>query len=467
MKTRGIFLVSILCAVLVSGCSLAPPHVKPSSPVPGEWAMGDNSGGQAWETEDLAWEAFILDGELRSLVDRALVGNRNLRQVILNIKALEAQYRIQHADVLPSLALGATGERKRVSGDYAEDGNAETSSAYQVGLTMNAFELDFWGRVKNLSDAALEEYLASREGTRNARIALVSQVAQAYMTRVGAAEQYELIAKTLAARDASLNLMIQKRDSGAASDLDVEEARSLLAQARADLEAMSRALNQADNKLMLLVGSASPLEIKGGDHPRMVADVTPGLSSQLLLRRPDIQAAEHRLKSRNAQVGAARAAFFPAVSLTGLGGSASTELSGLFGSGTFAWQFIPRISLPIFNSGRNRSNLDLAKVRKDVAVAAYEERIQIAFKEVADALVARDTLGREEEYRRQLADSSTRSLALARVRYEQGVDSHLRYLDAQRNDFANQIRLIQTRTQSRMARVQVFTALGGGWPATS
>ncbi|MBJ7548260.1 efflux transporter outer membrane subunit, partial [Pseudomonas sp. OA3] len=345
-------------------------------------------------------------------------------------------------------------------------GRSEVTSVYQVGLGLAEYEVDLFGRVRNLSESALETYLATEEATRATQISLIAEVIQAYLTRDGALRRKALVEQTLDSRLASLELVSRRREVGAATALDYQEAVGLAEQAKAERESTERQLRQADNALALLLGTPDAgrlLPSTPRDELMVLQDIAPGTSSELIERRPDILASEHRLKARNADIGAARAAFFPRITLTGSVGSSSTELSGLFEGGSRAWSFAPTLSLPIFAGGRNRANLDLAEVRQDAAVADYEGTIQTAFREVADALAATDTLRREETARRALAESSRAAEALAEARYRGGVDDHLRYLDAQRSSFNDQTTLIQISTDRQLALADLFRALGGGW----
>ncbi|EUB74184.1 RND efflux system, outer membrane lipoprotein, NodT family [Pseudomonas sp. GM41(2012)] len=457
-------------SVVLGGCSLAPDYHRPASPVAMQWsdASQQKTGTAVVDADALNWQAFIIDPQLRRAVTAALDNNRSLRQALLDIDAARAQYRIQRADRVPSLNATASGNRQRLPGDLSTTNNPQVNSTYQVGLGMSEFELDLFGRVRNLSDAALEQYLATAEATRGTQIALVAEVTQAYLTRDGAQRRLALTRQTLETRKASLELITQRRKAGTATALDYQEALGLTEQARADLESTDRQLRQAGHTLQLLIGTQdaeSYLPATPQDELLLVQDIEPGTSSTLIERRPDILASEHRLKARNADIGAARAAFFPRLSLTGSFGSSSKELSGLFDGGSNAWTFAPSLSLPIFAGGRNRAGLDLAKVRKDSAVANYEDTIQSAFREVADSLAATDTLRREEVARQALADSSQEALKLAKARYEGGVDTHLRYLDAQRSAFSDQSTLIQVSTERQIALTNLFKSLGGGWRA--
>ncbi|MDH1867134.1 efflux transporter outer membrane subunit [Pseudomonas chengduensis] len=450
-------------AIALGGCSLAPTYERPAAPVAADWQVANANGTNA---QALDWQTFIVDADLRRAVDTALNNNRSLRQALLDIEAARAQYRIQRADRLPSINANATGNRQRVPADQSQTGRSEVASVYQVGLGLAEYEVDLFGRVRNLSEAALETYLATEEATRATQISLIAEVIQAYLTRDGALRRQVLVEQTLESRLASLELVSKRREVGAATALDYQEAVGLAEQAKAERESTERQLRQADNALALLLGTPDAgqfLPSTPRDELMVLQDIAPGTSSELIERRPDILASEHRLKARNADIGAARAAFFPRITLTGSVGSSSTELSGLFEGGSRAWSFAPTLSLPIFAGGRNRANLDLAEVRQDAAVANYEGTIQTAFREVADALAATDTLRREETARRALAESSRAAEALAEARYRGGVDDHLRYLDAQRSSFNDQTTLIQISTDRQLALADLFRALGGGW----
>ncbi|WP_275547383.1 MULTISPECIES: efflux transporter outer membrane subunit [unclassified Pseudomonas] len=450
-------------AIALGGCSLAPTYERPEAPVAASWQEADANGASA---QALDWQTFIVDADLRRAVDTALNNNRSLRQALLDIEAARAQYRIQRADRLPSINANASGNRQRLPADQSQTGRSEVTSVYQVGLGLAEYEVDLFGRVRNLSEAALETYLATEQATRATQISLIAEVIQAYLTRDGALRRKALVEQTLDSRLASLELVSRRREAGTATALDYQEALGLAEQARAERESTERQLRQADNALVLLLGTPDAgglLPSAPHDELMLLQDIAPGTSSELIERRPDILASEHRLKARNADIGAARAAFFPRISLTGSLGSSSTELSGLFEGGSRAWSFAPTLSLPIFAGGRNRANLDLAEVRQDAGVADYEGTIQTAFREVADALAATDTLRREEAARRALAESSRAAEALAEARYKGGVDDHLRYLDAQRSSFNDQNTLIRISTDRQLALADLFRALGGGW----
>jgi len=458
---------ALVLAAALAGCSMAPVYERPASPVSEHWGNATTGSGRS-AAATLDWQSFVTDDALRKLVELALENNRDLRQSLLNIEAARAQYQITRADRLPTLDAQGTGTRQRVPGDLNTTGTSGVQSSYQAGVGLTAFEIDLFGRVRSLSDAALQEFLATEATARSAQISLVAEVIQAYVARDSAQRRLDVTRQTLASREASLELIVKRRQAGTATALDYQEALGLTEQSRAELERMDREVRQAGNALGLLVGvrDLSPyLPARTADAPMLVQEIAAGAPSDLLENRPDILAAERQLQARNASIGAARAAFFPSISLTGLFGSSSADLSGLFDSGQRAWSFTPQITLPIFAGGRNIANLDLATVRKDIAVAEYEKTIQTAFREVSDALVATETLRREEASRRALAQSSLVAMRLSEARYRGGVDSHLRYLDAQRSAYTDQIAYIDVSAQRQAALATLFKALGGGWPA--
>ncbi|WP_085583783.1 MULTISPECIES: efflux transporter outer membrane subunit [unclassified Pseudomonas] len=456
---------SLLIALALGGCSMAPTYERPDAPVADHWRGQSAQAGTA--INELSWQTFIVDPQLRGLITTALDNNRSLRQTLLDIEQARAQYRIQRADRVPGLNAGASGNRQRQPADLSNSGRSEVASQYQVGLALPEYELDLFGRVKSLSDSALQEFLATEEAARAARIALIAEVSQAYLVHDGAQRRLTLTQQTLISREYSFALISQRRSVGTASALDYQEALGLVEQSRAEQERNLRQKQQAFNALVLLLGTpdaAKSIPKTAQDSPMLVQDIAPGTPSSLIERRPDILAAEHRLQARNADIGAARAAFFPRITLTGSFGTSSAQMSGLFDGGSRSWSFVPTLSLPLFDGGRNRAGLSLAEARKDSAVAAYEGTIQTAFREVADALSATDTLRREEQAQRALADTSRETLTLAKARYEGGIDSHLRYLDAQRSSFVDESALIEVGTQRQIALVDLFRSLGGGWP---
>lgn len=470
-----------LIALSLGACSLAPVYERPQAPVAAAWkvdgagsprAAADAAPGAAADAApsaaaDIGWRDFYAEPALRRLIDRALEHNRDLRIAILNIEAARAQYGIRRADELPTLGAGASASRQRVPADLSPTGRSTISDRYQVDIGVTGFELDFFGRVRSLSEAALAEYLATEEAARAARIGLVAQVAGGWLAERAAAEQIALLERTIEARQRSYELIRLRHGAGVASELELRQAEGLLEGARAELAEARRARLQARNGLELLVGA--PLadeDLADGvslAQARLQAAPPAGLPSALLERRPDVLAAEQRLRGANASIGAARAAFFPRIALTGALGTASRELSGLFGGGSGIWSFVPQISLPLFDAGRIQSNLDLAEARRNIAVADYERTIQRAFREVADALAARSTIGERLRALQAQVDAAARTLELSELRYRNGVDSQLQWLEAQRSLLGAEQGLLAARAAELANRVELYKALGGGW----
>lgn len=460
----------ISLVVLLAGCSLAPRHEPGQAPIPVSWPTQSEADTQV-ETQGqaLMWTSLVQDQTALELVELALENNRDLRSTLLNIEAARAQYRIQRSERFPSIGVAAEGGRQRMPADLSMPGANAVQSNYTVGLGLSAFEIDLFGRVRNLSESALQAYLATEEAAKATRLSLIGEVLEAYITADSASQRKKLTQETLATRERSLALIEAQRQGGTATALDYQDAVGLTQQARAELERTDRELRQARNALAMIVGnsvSRDAIADRPSTGPIVRGDVRPGLPSDLLQRRPDIRAAERRLLGSNANIGAARAAFFPSISLTGTFGTSSAELSGLFDSGSKSWSFLPQINLPIFNGGQNVANLDLATVRKDIAVSDYEREIQQAFREVADGLDAKETFAREAQARADLANSSTEALRLSEARYRAGVDGFLRYLDTQRSSFADQISLINVNAEQQIATVRLFKALGGDWDQT-
>ncbi|MBF7818290.1 efflux transporter outer membrane subunit [Klebsiella quasivariicola] len=463
-------LTAVMISALLAGCSLTPEYKRPDAPVAKSWSKAEETRSSAGSPESIMnWQSLVRDPDLRALIALSLQENRNLRQTLLNADAMRAQYQIQRADRLPELQIQGNETRQRTPADLTSSGQSGTQGSFQAGVGLTSFELDLFGRVHSLSTSAFEEYLATEYGARSAEITLVSQIIQAYLIRDGAVKRRQLAEQTLKNRVLSLTLISARLRAGTVSVQDYQDALGLAEQAKAVLAGAERESVQATNALVLLSGTPDIdhfLNSNASDRPLIEQNIAPGVPSDLLTGRPDIIAAEHRLIARNADIGAARAAFFPRISLTGTAGVSSTELNNLFGAGQGMWTFIPQISLPLFSGGRNKANLDLATVRKDAAVAAYEQTIQTAFREVSDALTAKDTLYKEEVARRALVESDNKALTIARARYTAGVDDYLRYLQSERNTFANELELISTATERQRAIVDLFTALGGGWQET-
>ena len=462
-------LVSIAVAtLLLSGCSLIPDYQQPPAPIASQWPQG-----QAYapaEAADIAtaeqgWRQFFRDQALQQLIETALLNNRDLRVAALNIEAYRAQYRIQRADLLPAVSADGSGSRQRLPADVAPTGRAGISSQYSATLGVSAYELDLFGRVRSLSQQALETYLSSEEARRSTQISLVASVANAYLTWQADQALLQLTEDTLGTFEESYRLTRRSSEIGVASALDLSQSRTSVEAARVKLAQYQRLVAQDRNGLALLLGSGLPADLPTSQplDAELLSQVPAGLPSDLLQRRPDILEAEHLLKAANANIGAARAAFFPSISLTANAGSLSPDLSGLFGGGSGTWLFQPQISLPIFNAGSLRASLDYSKIQKDIGVARYEQSIQTAFQEVADGLAARQTYQRQLQAQRDLVEANQDYYRLAERRYRIGIDSNLTFLDAQRSLFSAQQALITDRLAQLTSEVNLYKALGGGW----
>lgn len=456
MLTLRLSLLSI--AVLMGGCSLIPEYQRPASPTAAQYPTATQA---ATSSED--WRTLFTDPALQQLIESALVNNRDLRVAALNVEAFQAQYRIQRADLFPAVSANANELRQRMPPSVTQ-GKALINSTYSANLGISAYELDFFGRVRSLSEQALQTWLSTEEARRSAELSLVANVANAYLTWRADQELLELTRDTLAADEQSLHLTTRNREAGKSSALEQAQAKTSVDSSRANLARYQRQVAQDLNSLTLLVGAPVPDALPGRPLASdLVQQLPAGLPSDLLQRRPDILQAEYKLKAANANIGAARAAFFPSVSLTANAGTSSRDLSGLFAGGSGAWTFQPQISLPIFNAGSLRASLDYSKLQKDVAVAEYEKSIQTAFQEVADGLAARSTYQQQLQAQRDLVAATQTYYNLAQNRYQNGVDSSLTFLDAQRSLFSSQQGLITDRLAQLVAEVNLYTALGGGW----
>ncbi|MGC3999469.1 MAG: efflux transporter outer membrane subunit [Anaeromyxobacter sp.] len=417
-----------------AGCSLAPRYQRPELPVATAWPVKDAAGAGAAAGE-LGWRDVFGDPRLQALVAMALENNRDLRVATLNVELARAQYRIQRAPLFPE-ASGQGGFTRAHAGEEASTtGRAYTANTWSASLGLS-WELDLFGRVRSLSEAAVEEYLATDEARRSAQLALVAEVATQYLAVRAGDDQVALARQTLQAVQASQALVQRIYQGGQVSELDVRIAEAQVATARFNLSVAERTRNQAQEALVLLVGSPLPEGLPEPlplDAQPLVAELPAGLPSEVLQRRPDVLSAEHQLRAANASIGAARAAFFPTVTLTGSAGSLSPELSGLFGAGTGTWSFAPRLTLPIFQGGALRAGLDVAQVRRSIQVASYERAIQVAFREVADALESRGALEEQLAAGQARVSAEERRFHLADLRYRKGVDSYLAVLTAQRD----------------------------------
>ncbi|AVO54492.1 efflux transporter outer membrane subunit [Ectopseudomonas mendocina] len=462
------FLIIVLVGCL-SACSLTPKLEHSTSPVPASFP----DMGHALMAQDgvvpasaMGWRTMFADPQLQRLIELALVHNRDLRLAALNVEAARSMFNIQESTRLPSVSLDAshTRERALAQGNSGES-RREVNRQVALNVGTSAFELDLFGRVRSLSDAALARYLASEQGRDAAQITLVGAVAEAYFAQRLADEQLQLAERTRGDWQQSLELARLLKQSEQNSSLDVAQAEGQVALAEADLEARRRALAQADNALQLLVGSELPGDLPAGlplERQPVIAQLPAGLPADLLLNRPDLRQAEQMLVAANADIGAARAAFFPQISLTASFGYASTSLGGLFDPSRQVWRFTPQISQPLFQAGRLRAELRLAKVRKSEAVAQYERAIQTAFREVADALAGTATFDRQIEAQLRAVTAAERRLELSDLRYRAGIDGRLELLDAQRQLQAARQALLELRRAEIANRVALFKSLGGG-----
>ena len=471
-------IVACAVAAVLGACTLEPKYQRPPPPVPA--VEPGAQGGTA--AADIGWREFFPDPQLQQLIVLALTNNRDLRVAALNVESAQAQYRIQRADLFPTISASAseqvehfpTGVLAASGGTTAGGGvgspvgtgtGGSTIRFYNVGIGFTSYELDFFGRIRSLNHAALQQYFSSAETRRSAQLTLVAEVATAYLTILADQTLLDITRDTLKSQSESYALTQRLFEAGTSTELAVRQAESTVDAARANLALYTRQLAQDRNALQLLLGTQIPegIDTSGGlDRGAAVADLEEGIPSDVLVRRPDVLAAEHQLQAASARIGAARAAFLPAVTLTGNFGTASTQLSGLFKGGSQAWTFSPQISVPIFAGGANVANLQASKLARDTAIAQYEKAIQTAFREVADGLAARSTLDDQLAAQQALVTASAQAYRLADMRFRGGVDSYLSALDAQRTLYTAQQQLQSVRLTRLQNLVTLYKALGGG-----
>jgi multidrug efflux system outer membrane protein len=470
-------LLAAAVVTLLGACTLEPHYHRPPAPVPAF------QGGTADDTAaaDIGWREFFPDPQLQELIALALTNNRDLRVAALNVQSAQAQYRIQRASLFPTVDASAVEQVQHIppsvlaaefptgaaggAGASGLPSNGITLHTYDVGVGFTSYELDFFGRIRSLSHAALQQYFSSGETRRSAQLTLVAEVATAYVTVLADQTLLDITRDTLKSQQESYALTQKQFNGGTTTELALRQAETTVDAARANLALYNRQLAQDRDALQLLLGAPIPdsMDVSGGlDRGNMVAELEEGIPSDVLVRRPDVLAAEHQLMAANAEIGAARAAFLPAISLTGNFGTESTQLSGLFKGGSRAWTFSPQISVPIFAGGANVANLEATKLSRDTAVAQYEKAIQTGFREVADALTARGTLDEQLAAQQALVTASTVAYRLADMRYRGGVDSYLSALDAQRTLYGAQQQLQTVRLTRLQNLVTLYKALGGG-----
>jgi NodT family efflux transporter outer membrane factor (OMF) lipoprotein len=450
-------LLGVATAALVSACSLIPNFERPPAPVAAAWpgAGGAGAGAGSTAAADLAWADYLADARLRALVGAALQNNRDLRVAVLNVEQVRGLYGVQRADRLPSVGIGVNGSR-------TPTGTGGIVSVYSAGLTVSAFELDLFGRVRSLSEAALARYFASDEGRRAAQMSLIAAVANADLALRADDELLQITQRTLASRGEGMKLVRLRFDNGVTAEPDLRGAESLVAAAQANVLALQRQRSQDLNALVLLLGQPLPLDLPAAPQLDKLAfaELPAGLPSEVLLQRPDVRQAEQQLIAANANIGAARAAFFPRITLTGSVGVASSSLGSLFENN--AWTFAPQLLQPLFDAGRNQANLASARAGREIAVAQYEKAIQAAFREVADALAGRATLTEQLAAQRAQAAAETRRLALADLLYQAGAASQLDRLDAERSALAARQAVVQLDLARLQNAVLLYRVLGGG-----
>ena len=478
---------AILLLIDSGGCTMEPSYRRPDAPVTEAWPPDSSAGasggaiarhGAARAAADIGWRDFFIDARLQTLIELALQHNPDARIAALNIAAARAQYRIQRADLFPSIAAtgleqveqyppGVLGIAAASSGNIA--GSSSTNSTFRyfdTGIGFTSYEIDLFGRLRSLNHQRLQQYFGFVETRRSTQITLVAEVANAYLTLLADQELLRITAESVGSQQDSYRLTQQSYEGGIATALDLRQAETSVDTARANLAQYARQVAQDKNALVVLLGTPLPADLPPGvglDEQQLLADLPAGMPSDLLVRRPDILAAEHNLIAANASIGAARAAFFPSITLTGNYGTASTQLSGLFDHGSTAWTFSPQISLPIFAAGANIAALDLAKVQKNVLVIQYEQAIQNGFREVADSLAGRATLDSQVAADQLLVDATSESFRLANMRFTGGVDNYLAVLDSQRSLYTAQQALIDVKLARLQNLVTLYKALGGGW----
>jgi multidrug efflux system outer membrane protein len=464
-----ILLVAAGVSIFLAGCSMAPSYTRPQPPVPADWPQGPayrdaGPAPAAKPVSALGWRGFFTDPDLQTVIGMALEHNRDLRLAALNVERARGLYGIKRADLFPILEAVASGRKQRLPFTTSGDtGESVTTERYDVSLGATSWEIDFFGRIRSLKDQALEEYLATDQARRSVQILIVSDVANAYLLLAADRENLRLSESTLEAQRSAYDLVRRRFELGLASELDVHLAQMSVDTARVAVARYTQRAAQDENALDLLAGTPVPRRLLPVDldSVRPPAEISAGMSSEVLLGRPDILAAEHLLKGANANIGAARAAFFPRISLTAAFGTASPELSGLFGSGSAAWTFSTEAALPIFDA-RTWPALAVSKVDREIAVARYERAIQNAFREVADALAVRGTVNKQIAARKSLVDASAQSYRLSTIRYEKGIDDYLGVLDAQRSLYVAQQALILVRLEGVANQVRLYATLGGG-----
>jgi len=455
----------LLLTCLLFSCTMAPKYTRPEAPVPPDWPEGPAYKKTAGAVApQIKWQDFIQSEPVRKVIEIALANNRDLRVSALNIERARAQYRIQRAQLFPEVDASGTFSRERIPGILSQTGQPVTTSLYNVNLGITAWEIDFFGRLRSLKDQALELYLATEQARRSAQTALIAEVANACLTLAADRENLRLARSTLVAQEETYKVIRRRYEVGASSELDLRQSQTRVETARVDIARYIGLIAMDENAINLLAGSqvATGLLPDELDRIAVLQDFSTGLPSEVLLSRPDILQSENLLKAANANIGAARANFFPRISLTTTIGSTSDSLSDLFTGPAQTWSFVPQILLPIFDAGSRWYNLEAAKAQRDIAVAQYEGAIQTAFREVADALAQRGTIDDQLRAQQDLVFASAESYRLSNLRYSKGIDTYLTVLDSQRSLYASQQALISLRLARQTNLVNLYKVLGGG-----
>ena len=465
-KLRTISRIFLLFTVLSlpEGCSFIPQYKRPPLPTATSYNNENGSVQTHSNVSKIPWKDFFTDPFLQNLIELAIENNRDLKLAVQRIEEARAIYGISKADLFPDIKGNVDGMRIGIPKDLTLPGYNSNISLYATAINISSWELDFWGRIRSLKEASLENYLATEEARRATLISLINQVVSIYLVECATNELLSITKKTIASREESYNIINHRFEEGAVSKFDAIQAETLLLQARSDWTVLERTRKTNWNAMTLLVGTSIASDNKelSQIEPFFNQQISPGLPSDLLYNRPDILAAEHKLLAANANIGAAKAAFFPRIALTGMLGSASNELTNLFNSGNLLWSFAPNITIPIFNGGRLSSNLDLSKIRKNIAITEYEHCIQIAFKEVADALVKRKWYAEQVDIQKQALSAHAERKRLAEIRYQNGASAYLEVLDAERTKFLSEQYLVETRAALLTNYVNLYSALGGG-----
>lgn len=464
----------VLALVAVAGLSacanLAPDYQRPVAPVAESWPTGDAYVGVQLEAgtplAQIGWQDYFIDARLRQLVELTLANNRDLRVAALNIEKARAQYQIQRAEQFPAVNATAGETAQRVAAELSSKGYDYVTRQYSVGVGFAAYELDFFGRIRNLKEQALEQYLASEDARRSGQISLVAEAANAWLSLAADQERLRLARETFSSQQHSFDLIRRSYEVGVSSALELNQARTSVETARGDAARYTALVAQDRNALNLVAGTVVPPELLPQQIDAVtvaLAEIPAGVPAEVLQERPDVLQAERQLRAANANIGAARAAFFPRIALTASGGVASARLSSLFDDGSGTWTFAPQIVLPIFNAGSNRANLEAAKAEREIRLAQYEKAIQAAFREVADALAQRGAADEQVAAQQALVDAAAESYRLSEARFREGVDSYLNLLDSQRALYGAQQGLIALRLARQSNLVTLYKVLGGGW----